>query len=161
MAAARLTALQGRWAKLVMYGRAYHVYNDLTRKQIQMARDDLGWRPLWDTARISAIMLYQRMRNQDPKLPHVQWAKQEMAPRGTWIAYVRSMQTAMGIPDLAVPTPNLGRHDETKCQNGIQEMQKCCGTGNTVKKQKQGKGGHATVVMDICWNYNQATVYGI
>ena len=75
----------------------------LTRAQIQKVRRDLGWTPLWDIAKEYAVMLYQRMRNEPPGQPHTEWAMQDPPPRGTWIAYVRSMQRSHMIQDLELP----------------------------------------------------------
>ena len=104
MAAARLTTLQGRWAKLVLVGREYYVHNDLTRGQTRTIRSDLGWEPLWNVASTHAVVLYPRMRNQPKHLPHAQWATPQIAPCGTWIAYVRSMQNSLRLPDLDLQT---------------------------------------------------------
>ena len=138
MAAARLTALQGRWAKLVLYGKAYHMYNDLTRPQTQTMRQDLGWKPLWGMAREHAIMLYQRMRNQPMHLPHTQWARQEPAPRGTWVAYVRSMQTSLGIPKLDIQDPREGSYSKAAMKLMYKQVrQKRSRASNTGKKKEQ------------------------
>ena len=48
-------------------------------------------------------MLYQRMRNEPPEQPHTEWAMQDPPPKGTWIAYVRSMQKSHMIQDLVLP----------------------------------------------------------
>ena len=72
----------------------------LTRKQIQTIRMDLGWTQLWDTAKLHAIKLYQRERNEPRDLPHTQWALQDPPPKGTWVAYARSIQTRLEIPDI-------------------------------------------------------------
>ena len=103
MAAARLNSLQGRWAHQVLRGTKYHMDTRLTRAQIQKVRRDLGWTPLWDIAKEHAIMLYQRMRNEPPEQPHTEWAMQDPPPKGTWIAYVRSMQKSHMIQDLVLP----------------------------------------------------------
>ena len=103
MAAARLNSLQGRWAHQVLRGTRYHMDKRLTRAQIHKVRRDLGWTPLWDIAKEYAIMLYQRMRNEPPGQPHTEWAMQDPPPKGTWVAYVRSMQKSHMIQDLALP----------------------------------------------------------
>ena len=51
-------------------------------------------------------------KNQPLHLPHAQWARQEPAPRGTWVAYARSMQTSLGIPDLDIQDPLEGRYSK-------------------------------------------------
>ena len=103
MAAARLNSLQGRWAHQVLRSTKYHMDKRLTRAQIQKVRRDLGWTPLWDIAKEYAVMLYQRMRNEPPGQPHTEWAMQDPPPRGTWVAYVRSMQRSHMIQDLELP----------------------------------------------------------
>ena len=114
MAAARLNSLQGRWAHQVLRGTKYHMDKRLTRAQIQKIRRDLGWTPLWNIAKEYAVMLYQRMRNEPPGQPHTEWARQDPPPKGTWIAYVRSMQNSHKIGDLELPmhvqqSPNISQ----------------------------------------------------
>ena len=62
----------------------------------------LGVDPLWSIAREQAITLYQRMRNEPQDQPHTQWARQDPPPKGTWIAYARSLQDKLGIPDIDI-----------------------------------------------------------
>ena len=112
MAGARLNSLQGRWAHQVMKGRAYYHEDRLTRSQIQRIREDLGWVPLWQTTKAHTIMLYQRMRNEPEEQPHTIWARQDPPPKGTWVAYARSLQNRLQVPDLVVQAkdqPPLGK----------------------------------------------------
>ena len=102
MAGARLNSLQGRWAHQVMKGKAYYHEDRLTRSQIQKIREDLGWVPLWQTAKAHTVMLYQRMRNEPEGQPHTIWARQDPPPKGTWVAYARSLQNRLQVPDLEV-----------------------------------------------------------
>ena len=75
----------------------------LASKLLHNIITDLGWRPLLGTARIHVVMLYQRMRHEPADQPHTQWAQQAPPPRYTLIAYVRSMQQRLGIPDICIP----------------------------------------------------------
>ena len=110
MAGARMNSLQGRWAHQVMRGRPYYHDERLTRAQIQNnRRADLGWTHLCDTAKVHTILLYQRMRNELKAQPHKQWARQIPLPKGTWVAYARSLQDRLGIPDTQIPNGGWGR----------------------------------------------------
>ena len=57
MAGARLNGLQGRWAHMILSGRAYLISDRWSRQQIRNARADLGWEPLWNVAITNAIIL--------------------------------------------------------------------------------------------------------
>ena len=74
MAALRLNSLQGRWAHAIMSGMSYSTQPRLTRSQVKLALDDLGWTPLWDIALVSAIVLQQRARIDPLAYPRSQWA---------------------------------------------------------------------------------------
>ena len=57
-------------------------------------------------------MLYQRMRNEPEAQPHTIWARQDPPPKGTWIAYAKSLQDRHQIPNLEVQAkrqPPLGQ----------------------------------------------------
>ena len=57
MAAARLTSMQGRWAHIILMGRAYYADGKLTRQQLRMLKADLGWTSLWMTTVQHSVMM--------------------------------------------------------------------------------------------------------
>ena len=107
LAALRLNALQGRWAHMLVSSRHYLSQPRLSRSQVHMACADLGWRPLWDTTIITAILLYERMRHDAPVHEHTAWACHAHPPSGTWIAQVRALQVRFGITPLRLPQEHL------------------------------------------------------
>ena len=106
-AAAKLNNLHGRWAHMILSGRAYLATDKLSRQQIREVKAQRGREPLWNSAITQAICLRQRMMHDDPRFPHTNWARQLRPPSGTWISHVKLQQKRFSIPDMRIPPAHL------------------------------------------------------
>ena len=74
-----------------MMGRSNYVDNRLTRKHIQKIRADPGRKPLWNTANIQAIMLYQ-LKIPDVQIPgQIKHSEKMSTENNNDIAYARNV----------------------------------------------------------------------
>ena len=90
-------------AHAIISSRRYLQQPRLTRPQLRMAREDLGWQSLWATSVTAAIALLQKMRADDPAFAHAKWASQCNPPQGTWVQQVSALQSRFHIPHICLP----------------------------------------------------------
>ena len=88
---------------MILMGRRYMLTPRLTKPQIRLIRQDLGWEPLWCVAVETAIVLRQKMRLDHPEFEHAKWASQNDPPPGTWMKQVSTLQARFSIPDAVLP----------------------------------------------------------
>ena len=136
--------------------------NRLTRTQVHKIRADLGWRALWNTAELQALMLDQRMRNQTPELPRTQTGQTIPATEGY-------MDRARQVTARAVEQTrhnSTRRHPEQGEESDGEYLLHCifkaCGCTSSGDSTEQSTNAKTTpVVIDLHMPCHKQTDEGI
>ena len=66
---------------------------------------DLGWTCLWATAKVSAIVLYQKCRHDNHAFAHAQLSADTEVAAGGWMHAARQLSKSLHVPEWPSPPP--------------------------------------------------------